>query len=92
MGVRLFEVRTPRHFSIMSQHFKSVNRSWVPIAREIISVMLWVTRRLFRVLFRRPMIDVLALLVALWLMTSFLGKVFAPQPVLLQPAAVFEGR
>jgi hypothetical protein len=76
----------------MSQHFKSVNRSWVPIAREVISLMLWVTQRLFRMLLRRPMIDVLALLVALWLITSFLGRVLAPQPVLLQPAAVFEGR
>jgi hypothetical protein len=76
----------------MSQHFKSVNRSWVPIAREVISLMLWVTQRLFRMLLRRPMIDVLALLVALWLITSFLGRVLAPQPVLLQPVAVFEGR
>jgi hypothetical protein len=76
----------------MSQHFKSVNRSWVPIAREVISLMLWVTQRLFRMLLRRPMIDVLALLLALWLITSFLGRVLAPQPVLLQPAAVFEGR
>jgi hypothetical protein len=76
----------------MSQHFKSVNRSWVLIAREVISLMLWVTQRLFRMLLRRPMIDVLALLVALWLITSFLGRVLAPQPVLLQPAAVFEGR
>ena len=76
----------------MSQHFKSVNRDALPIAREIASVMLAVTRYLFRVLFRRPMIDVLALLLALWLITSFLGRVLAPQPVLLQPAAVFEGR
>jgi hypothetical protein len=76
----------------MSQHFKSVKRSWVPIAQEVISLMLWVTQRLFRMLLRRPMIDVLALLFALWLITSFLGRVLAPQPVLLQPAAVFEGR
>jgi hypothetical protein len=76
----------------MNQHFKRVNRSWVPIAREVISLMLWVTQRLFNLLFRRPMIDVLALLLALWLMTSFLDRVLAPQPVLLQPAAVFEGR
>ena len=38
------------------------------------------------------MIDVLALLLALWIITSFLGKVLAPQPVLYQPPAVFEGR
>ena len=77
---------------IMYQHFKSVNRTAAPIAREIISLMLWVTRRMLRVLFRRPMIDVLLMLFALWAITSFLGKVFAPEPVLLQPAAVFEGR
>ena len=76
----------------MSQHFKRVNRSWVSIAREVISLMLWVTQRLLRMLLRRPMLDVLALLFALWLITSFLGRVLAPEPVLLQPAAVFEGR
>jgi hypothetical protein len=76
----------------MYQHFKSVNRSWAPIAREVISLLLWVTQRLLRMLFRRPMIDVLALLFALWIITSFLGRVLVPQPVLLQPAAVFEGR
>jgi hypothetical protein len=76
----------------MHQHFKSVKRDAGPIAREVISLMLWVTQRLLRMLLRRPMIDVLALLFALWLITSFLGRVLAPQPVLLQPAAVFEGR
>ena len=76
----------------MSQHFKSVKRDAVPIAKEVISLMLWVTQRLLRLLLRRPMIDVLAVLFALWLITSFLGRVLAPQPVLLQPAAVFEGR
>ena len=76
----------------MYQHFKGVKRDAAPIAREVISLMLWVTRRLFRVLFRRPMIDVLALLVALWIITSFLGRVFAPEPVLYGPPAVFEGR
>ena len=81
----------------MSQHFKSVNRSWVPIAREVISLMLWVTQRLFRMLLRRPMIDVLAMLLALWVLTSIIGSLLhflipQPEPVLYQPAAVFEGR
>ena len=76
----------------MSQHFKSVKRDAVPIAKEVISLMLWVTQRLLRFLLRRPMIDILAVLVALWLITSFLDRVLAPEPVLLQPAAVFEGR
>ena len=77
---------------MMYQHFKSVKCDALPIAREIVSVMLAVTRYLFRVLLRRPMIDVLALLFALWLITSFLGRVLAPEPVLYGPPAVFEGR
>ena len=76
----------------MYQHFKSVKRDAGPIAKEVISLMLWVTQRLLRLLLRRPMIDVLALLLAVWIISSFLGRVLAPQPVLLQPAAVFEGR
>ena len=40
------------------------------------------------------MIDILALLFALWLIARFVNSVLLPQPesVLLQPAAVFEGR
>ena len=78
----------------MSQHFKSVNRSWVPVAREVISLLLWVTQRLLRVLFRRPMLDIVLLVFVLWLMTRFINTVLIPQPepVLIQPAAVFEGR
>jgi hypothetical protein len=68
------------------------HQSWSELARQVLSLMVWVTRRMLRLLLRRPVIDILALLVALWLLTSFLGKVFAPQPVLYQPAAVFEGR
>jgi hypothetical protein len=71
----------------MDQH-----QSWASIARQVLSLMFWVTRRLLRLLLRRPMIDILALLFALWLITSFLGKVLAPQPVLYGPPAVFEGR
>ena len=76
----------------MYQHFKSVNRSWASIAREVISLMLWVTQRLLWMLFSRPMINVLALLLVLWLITGFIGSLRAPQPVLYRPAAVFEGR
>jgi hypothetical protein len=76
----------------MNQHFKRVKRDAVPIAQEVIRLLLWVTQQLLSLLFRRPMIDVLALLLALWLITSFLGRVLAPEPVLLQPAAMFEGR
>ena len=76
----------------MSQHGKSVNHAWASLAREVISLLLWVTQRLLWVLFSRPMINVLALLLALWLITSFLGRVLAPEPVLYRPAAVFEGR
>jgi len=78
----------------MYQQFKSVNRSWVPIAREVISLLLWVTQRLLRVLLRRPMIDIVLLVFVLWLFTRFINTVLLPQPepVLIQPAAVFEGR
>jgi hypothetical protein len=76
----------------MYQHFKSVKRDAGPIAKEVISLMLWVTQRLLRLLLRRPMIDVLALLLAVWIISSFLGRVLAPEPVLYGPPAVFEGR
>ena len=76
----------------MSQHFKSVNRSWVSVAREVISLMLWVTQRLLRMLLRRPMIDIVLLVFVLWLIAHFVNSVLFPQPgpVLYQPAAVFE--
>ena len=78
--------------SIMSQHGKSVNRAWASIAREVISLMLWVTQRLLRVLLRRPVIDIVLLVLVLWLIAGFIGRVLAPEPVLYRPAAVFEGR
>jgi len=78
----------------MSQHQKSVNRAWVSIALEVISLMLWVTQQVLRMLLRRPMIDIVLLVFVLWLMTRFINTVLIPrpEPVLLQPAAVFEGR
>jgi len=78
----------------MSQHGKSVNRAWASIAREVISLLLWVTQRLLSMLFRRPMIDIVLLVFVLWLFSRFITTVLLPQPepVLLQPAAVFESR
>jgi hypothetical protein len=81
----------------MSQHFKSVKRDPVPIAQEVIRLVLWVTQQLLSLLFRRPMINVLAMLLALWVLTSIIGSLLhflipQPEPVLYQPAAVFEGR
>jgi hypothetical protein len=78
----------------MSQHGKSVNRAWASIAREVISLMLWVTQRLLRMLLRRPMRDIVLLVFVLWFIIRFINTVVIPQPepVLLQPAAVFEGR
>jgi hypothetical protein len=78
----------------MHQQFKRVNRSWVSIAREVISLMLWVTQRLLRMLLRRPMLDIVLLVFVLWLIARFVNTVLLPQPepVLIQPAAVFEGR
>jgi len=78
----------------MSQHTKSVNRAWVSIAREVVSLMLWVTQRLLSMLLRRPMLDIVLLVFVLWLIARFVNTVLLPQPgpVLIQPAAVFEGR
>ena len=78
----------------MYQPFKSVNRSWVPVAREVISLLLWVIQRLLTMLLRRPMIDIVLLVFVLWLIARFVNTVLLPhpEPVLLQPAAVFEGR
>jgi hypothetical protein len=78
----------------MYQQFKSVNRSWVPVAREVISLLLWVTQRLLRMLLRRPMLDIVLLVFVLWLIARFINTVLVPrpEPVLIQPAAVFEGR
>jgi hypothetical protein len=56
--------------------------------------MVWVTRRMLRVLLRRPVIDILLLLVVLRLIAGFIGNLLTPQPepVLLEPPTVFEGR
>jgi len=76
----------------MYQHFKRVNRSYAPIAREVSSLLFWVMVSVLRVLLRRPMLDIVLLLIALWFITGLIGRLVAPEPVLLQPAAVFEGR
>ena len=78
----------------MSQHGKSVNRAWISIAREVISLLLWVTQRLLSMLFRRPMIDIVLLVFVLWVIAWFVNSVLIPQPepVLIRPVAVFEGR
>jgi len=78
----------------MSQHTKSVNRAWVSIAREVISLMLWVTQRVLSMLFRRPILDIVLLVFVLWVIARFVNSVLLPrpEPVLIQPAAVFEGR
>ena len=54
--------------------------------------MLWVTRRLLRVLLRRPIIDLLLLLLVLSLIASMIGRFTQPQPVLYQQPTMFEGR
>jgi hypothetical protein len=78
----------------MSQHTKSVNHAWASIAREVVSLMLWVTQRLLSMLLRRPILDIVLLVFVLWLIARFVNTVLLPQPgpVLIQPAAVFEGR
>ena len=62
------------------------------IARQVFFLMLWVTRRVLRVLLRRPIIDVLLLMLVLSLIASMIGRFTQPQPVLYQPPTVFEGR
>ena len=78
----------------MYQQFKGVKRDALPIVREAISILLWVMQRLLRILLRRPMLDIMLLVFVLWLIARFVNTVLLPQPepVLLQPAAVFEGR
>jgi hypothetical protein len=66
--------------------------SWAEIARQVLFLMLWVTRRLLRAVLRRPVLDVLLLLLALWVIADVIGTLTAPQPVLQPPPAVFEGR
>ena len=66
--------------------------SYAHIARQVISLMLWVTRRLLRLLLRRPIIDVLLLLLVLYVIASMIGRSNRPEPVLYQPPALFEGR
>jgi hypothetical protein len=66
--------------------------SYAHIARQVISLMLWVTRRVLRVLLRRPIIDVLLLMLVLYFIASFIGSVNQPQPVLYEPPTVFESR
>jgi hypothetical protein len=65
----------------MYQHFKRVNRSWVSIAREVISLMLWVTQRLLRMLLRRPMLDIVLLVFVLWLIACFINTVLLGYPL-----------
>jgi hypothetical protein len=68
--------------------------SWASIARQVLHLMVWVIQRLLRMLLRRPMQGIVLLVFVLWLITRFITTVVIPQPepVLLQPAAVFEGR
>jgi hypothetical protein len=56
--------------------------------------LFWVTQRLLRMLLRRPMLDIVLLVFVLWFIARFINTVLVPrpEPVLLQPAAVFEGR
>jgi hypothetical protein len=68
--------------------------SWASIARQVLYLMVWVIQRFLRMLLRRPVQGIVLLVFVLWLITRFITTVVIPQPepVLLQPAAVFEGR
>ena len=76
----------------MGQYFQPVNRSHAAVRRRVLRLMLRTTRRLLRVLLRRPVIDVLLLLLVLYLIASFIGSVNRPRPILYEPPPAFEGR
>ena len=76
----------------MSQYFQPVNRSHAAVRRRVLRLMLRTARRLLRVLLRRPVIDVLLLLLVLYLIASFIGSVNRPRPILYEPPSAFEGR
>ena len=77
---------------IMGQYFQPVNRSHTAVRRRILRLMLRGTRRLLRVLLRRPIIDLLLLLLVLYLIASLIGRVNHPRPLLYEPPTVLEGR
>ena len=76
----------------MGQYFQPVNRSHAAVRRRVLRLMLRTARRLLRVLLRRPVIDVLLVLLVLYLIASFIGSVNRPRPILYEPPPAFEGR
>jgi hypothetical protein len=76
----------------MGQYFQPVNRSPAAVRRRVLRLTLRVARHLLRVLLRRPVIDLLLLLVVLWVIASFIGRVNRPRPLLYEPPPAFEGR
>ena len=76
----------------MSQYFQPVNRSHAALARRILRLTLRVARRLLRILFRRPIIDLLFLLLVLYIIASLIGSVNRQRPILYEPPPAFEGR
>jgi hypothetical protein len=65
---------------------------WAEVVRQVLSILLWVLRRVLRVLFRRPVLDVLLLLLVLYFIASMIGRYTQPTSVLFEPPTVFEGR
>ena len=76
----------------MGQYFQPVNRSHAAVRRRVLRLMLRTARRLLRVLLRRPVIDVLLVLLVLYLIASFIGSVNRPRPILYEPPSTFEDR
>ena len=58
----------------------------------MLRLILRVARRLLRVLLRRPVIDLLLLMLVFFLIASFIGRVNRPRPILYEPPPAFEGR
>jgi hypothetical protein len=77
----------------MDHYSKIVNEpSRASTARIIFRVLWRVLRRFGRVLLRRPLIDVLIVLLVLYFLFGFIGRFNQPQPLLRQPPMLFEGR
>ena len=76
----------------MDKYYYPVNRSRATLARRILRLTARVARRLLRILFRRPVIDILFLLLVLYLIASLIGSVNRPQPLLYEPPTEFDGR
>ena len=63
------------------------------ITFKVVRLVLRQARRMARLLLRRPIVDVLFIMLVLYVLATLIGSVNRPQPLLYPtPPAVFEGR